>query len=405
MKPRKMCDSLLALLGFVAVAVYVLACRPSFSPDGSKIVFPSFDEDAKQATVLCYDLRTKTLEKIYQTALVEKVREPEPPPKSDQKKEPEKPPASFSLGSSSEQFFVSVQWLPDGKRIAVNGLSYVLTLPVASPGPARLLQLQNLLDSGTLMRPLPVQGKYQFIPDKEFLLRVNLETGEMLAAPDKKEYMLFGQGSQLYYLAAADIVEKPGSSESQPESVEIGKLNPETLAASPLLKLKGEEQYGELTGYGAISRDGGRLALTTKFSKTPKVLLFRDNKLEKTLTLAKEDSGITVGNVEWSADGKTLYMAYAQEQDNAPCRYGILEAPVDGGNAREIQLFTADSSDSWSATFQVAISPNGRTLAISSTCFEKEDVKSEERALYLVDLGSAARNVTRVPAPHEVRNK
>ena len=119
------------------------------------------------------------------------------------------------------------------------------------------------------------------------------------------------------------------------------------------------------------------------------MLLFRDNKLEKTLTLAKEDSGITVGNVEWSADGKTLYMAYAQEQDNAPCRYGILEAPVDRGNAREIQLFTADSSDSWSATFQVAISPNGRTLAISSTCFEKEDVKSEERALYLVDLGSA----------------
>jgi hypothetical protein len=42
-------------------------------------------------------------------------------------------------------------------------------------------------DGGALMRPLPILGRYQFIPDKEFLLRVNLETGEMLAATDKKE--------------------------------------------------------------------------------------------------------------------------------------------------------------------------------------------------------------------------
>jgi dipeptidyl aminopeptidase/acylaminoacyl peptidase len=263
-----------------------------------------------------------------------------------------------------------------------------------------LFQLQNVLDVGTLMRPLPVLGKYQFIPDKEFLLRLDLDTGEILAAPDKKEYMLFGQGSQLYYLAASDIADKPGSSERKAESMEIGKLNPATLAATPLLKLNAEEQYGELTGFGAAARDGSRLALTTELSKAPKVLLFGNNKLEKTLTLAKEDSGLTVGNVEWSSDGKALYVAYARKQENAPCRYGVLEAPVDGGSVREIPLFSGDSSDNWLVAFQIAISPNGRTLAGSSTCFENNnDIESKDRALYLVDLGSAARTVTRVPVP------
>jgi hypothetical protein len=406
MKQRRVCDSLLALLGIVAVAVYVLACRPSFSPDGSKIVFTSFDPDGKQTSVLCYDLKAKTLEKVYQTTVVDKVREPDPAAKPDQKKEAEQKPFSFSFDSSQEQNLASAQWLSDGKRVAINALSYVLILHAGSTGPVRLLQLQNALDSGTLMRPLPVLGKYQFIPDKEFLLRVNLETGEMLAAPDKKGYMLFGQGNQLYYLVAADVVEKPGSSEATAESVEIGRLNPDTLGTSPLLKLKGEEQYGELTAFGAAARDGGRLALTTSFSKIPKVLLFRDNKLEKTLALAKEGSGIEAGNVEWSADGKALYVAYARKQEDAPCRYGVLEVPVDGGSMREIPLFTGDSRDSWTISFQIAIAPDGRTLAGSSTCFENnDDIKSEDRALYLVDLGSAARKVTKVPVPLERTGK
>lgn len=397
-KQRRVCDSLLALLGIIAIVVYVLACRPSFSPDGSRLVFTSFDSDAKQTSVLCYDLNTKTLETVYHAAVVDKVSEPEPAP--NQNEDAEKKPFSFSRGSVKEQYLVTTQWLPDGKRIAINALSYVLVLPVGSAGRTRLLQLQNDLDSGTLMRPLPVLGKYQFIADKHFLLRLDLETGGILAAPDKKEYMLIGQGNQLYYLAAADIVSTPGSSEEKAESVEIGKLNSETLAATPLLKMKGEETFGELTGFGAASRDGSRLALTTNLSKTPKVLLFRDNKLEKTLALAKEDSDVTVGNVEWSSDGKTLYSAYARKQENAPCRYGVLEAAADGSSVREIPLFSGDSSDSWWVAFQIAISPDGRTLAGSSAGFEdNDDIEGKDRALYLIDLGSAARKVTKVPVP------
>jgi hypothetical protein len=397
MKQHRMCDSILALLGITAVAVYVLACRPSFSPDGSRIVFTSFDTDAKQATVLCYDVKAKTLETLYQTATVDKIHIPDPLPQPGKKQEAD-PSPSLSLDNSTEPYLVAAQWLPDGKRIAINALSYVLTLPVGSAGPPRMFQLQNILDSGTLMRDFPILGRYQFIPDKEFLLRLDLETGEMLAAPDKKEYILMGEGNQLWYLAASDIVEGSGSSEAKAENVEIGRLHPETLATTPLFKMKGVEQFGDLTGFAAFSRDGSRLALSTLFSKTPKLLLLRNNKLEKTVALAKEDSRISVGNLEWSADGKTVFMAYGRDKENnTPGRYGILEAHIDGGEVRDIPLFTADSDDGWTALYQITMSPDGRTLAGSSTCFDNSDIKSEERALYLVDLGSAARKVTKVP--------
>jgi len=48
-------DHILAAIGVGAFILCVLACRPAFSPDGKKVVFPVFDPGSEQTTVMLYD--------------------------------------------------------------------------------------------------------------------------------------------------------------------------------------------------------------------------------------------------------------------------------------------------------------------------------------------------------------
>ena len=391
MKRSKMQDSLLALLGLAAVAVYVLACRPSFSPDGARIVFPSIDTDAKQAAILCYDLKEKTLETVYRHIRVPQVREPETP--ADPKKPAgAKSEPSLFYGSSSEQSLHAVQWHADGRRVVINALSYIMVLPVGAAAPARMLQLEHALDAGVLMNPQPVLGRYQYLTDKKLILRVDLDTGAILSKAAGAESVLFGQDGRLFYYSNVEAGDKP-------DHMEIGILDPETLAMAPQIRL-GAEECGEISGFAAMARDGSRLALTTRIKDSPAMLLFRGQKVEKILAVAEGRNGVNAGNAEWALDGKTLFVAYTREfPGKDSCQYGVMEMPVDRGSPRDIPLFSGGCSDDSVILFQIALSPNGRTLAANGACLEAKDLKGEHRALYLIDLADPARRVIQVPVP------
>lgn len=62
MKPRKSRDAALMLVGLVCLAVFTPACRPVFSPDGSRILYywPTIG-------VVVYDRRSQTWESIFST--------------------------------------------------------------------------------------------------------------------------------------------------------------------------------------------------------------------------------------------------------------------------------------------------------------------------------------------------
>ena len=131
MPKPKIQDTLLTMFGVAALIVFVLACRPSFSPDGNKIVFPVRNNGTKVESVALYDLKKQSLETLFVS-----------PPGED---------------------WLAVQWLPDGKRVLVNGVSFIAILPLGSSNPTRFLPLEKKLDEGSLMIPPPVIGKYQFI--------------------------------------------------------------------------------------------------------------------------------------------------------------------------------------------------------------------------------------------------
>jgi len=375
MPKQRIQDRLLTLFGFVALLVYVLACRPSFSPDGTRVVFPIIEEKTKVTSVALYDLKKRTLETIFTS-----------PEKTDN--------------------YLVAQWLPDGKQVLVNGASFIAILPLGSSNPTRFIPMKEELDEDSLIIPPPVIGKYQFIVSemsaeekdangktvsvkKPVLLRANLETMQVQdVTQDDEEMNIVVKGNQLYYIA------KPTRGEDN--VIELGRLDTEKLSRNPISQLR-EEEYGEIFGFLAPNSDGGRFALTAKFEEARRILLVKGNALEKLIPIMEKD--IEIGNIEWAPDEKTLYAAFAKDmkEDNR-WQYGIMEVPVNGGGMRSTYLFTGQDGDrAGTLAFQIALSLDGRRIAASSTCLE--GIKPEDRALYLIDLRSSKRNVTKIAIP------
>jgi len=375
-------DTLLTMLGITALIVYVLACRPSFSPDGTKVIFPTRNSKSKEASVVLYDLKKKTLQTIF----------------------------AMSKMSKTDDVGFAVQWLPDGKQVLVNGVSFVAILPLGSSNPTRIIPLEEKLDAGMLQLTPPVIGKYQFIPSKTsvevknekgetvsteepVVLRVNLETMEVQSFPNGIEGSFLAKGNQLYYIAQAKIGED--------DAYELGRLDPEKLTRTPLLQLK-EKDCGEPSGFMTLNSTGNRIALTAKLEHAQRILLIRGNALEKTIPVAEKDIKIQLGNAEWSLDEKTMFVAFAKDLDkDSLWQYGVLEVPLDGGNVREIPLFTGkEGNNGGLVLFQIALSADGRRIAATSACLGADNgIKPEDNALYLIDLSSTKRNVTRIAIP------
>jgi hypothetical protein len=374
-------DTLLTILGIAALIVYVLACRPSFSPDGTKVIFPTRNRKTKEAAVVLYDLKKKTLETIFALP---------PMPKK-------------------EDIALAVQWLPDGKQVLVNGVSFVAILPLGSSNPTRFSPLEENLDAGMLEITPPVIGKYQFIAskksvtskdekgqtvsvDKPVLLRVNLETMEVQSVPNGIEGNLVAKGNQLYYIAQAKIGED--------DAFELGRLDTEKLARTTILQLR-EKDCGELSGFMTPNRTASRFALTAKLEGAQRILLIRGNALEKTIPVTEKDIEIQLGNAEWSLDDATLFVTFAKDLNKDHLwQYGVLEVSIDGGSIREIPLFTVKNGKDGLVIFQIALSADGRRIAATSAFLSADnEIQPNDNALYLIDLGSSKRNVTKVPIP------
>jgi hypothetical protein len=359
---QKTRDTFWTLFAITALGVYVLACRPSVSPDGTRVVFPVIDSEAKEASVALYDLRKDTVETIYALP-----------------------------GSDGENLALSVQWLPNNRSVVVNTVSSIAILPLGSPNAPRLLPLPEKLEPGSLVIPPPVIGNYQFLAGKSFLMRVNLETGEIVSGDISGECYLTGDGDRVYYMALTKGDDEGG--------YEVGELDTTKLTRIPFLQLE-KQDYGELTPFLAMTRDGSRLALTGQFEDVPRITLFRGNTPEKILPVATKEDGIEIGNAAWSPDERTLYVAFSRKPGEEGNRqYGILEVPVKGGRIVETVLFTGAHEDNWASSFQIALSPNGRYVVASSICLEDGTAKPEDRSLFMVDLGSPDRRVARVAVP------
>jgi hypothetical protein len=372
MNPHRTRDSILAVIGFAAVLIYILACA-SFSPDDSKIVFPSWDPATGSLSVAVYDRTAKTTEHL------------------------------LVLPVEGATAYLRPGWTADGKRVIAvwsygssDKRAQIALLPFKTKEPTRILNVGEFDEIATsLMLPQQILGSYLFLAAKSSVLRLDLASGAIQEREIGDGAMVLVQQGGAYYGRKV-----PSPSASKEKRLEIGRLDVNTLECTPILQTVEEDDEGPF----AVSRDGSRFAVETKKDGRFRVLVFNGRELVRTIPFGADAEKLEPGNLQWSADGSTLYVVFVKPlQDAAHHQFGVLELPANGGPGRQIPLFGTsrrDDMDPW--LFQIDLSHDGKMLAGASTYLwshEKEKLQADDLALYLIDLSRADRKVTRIPIP------
>jgi len=383
-------DRVLALIGLGAVLAYVLACT-SFSPDDSKVLYPAFDTRGGGLALAVFDRDARRTD-----------------------------PLLLLPGPADKSRLLRGLWTPDGSRVVAlwpaegSGDSEqlnVLVLPYKTRQPARWLTLPvNQERSAVLALPPAVVGSSLFLGVESLVFRLDLETGALHTNEIDGDLVLLGQGDRVCYLR-----EKDSDDPSEDKVYEFGRLDPKTLALSPLFSVA-KKPNEDIYGFFAVSRDGSRTALLCERSDENFFLVYEGKELIKTIPAPASDQEFHVGNFLFSPDGATLYATFAKspaetEKEKFAQQCGIVELPLSGAASREIPLFQVQEEwdDEEIFLFQLDLSHDGKTLALCSTCLVVEDLdrlEPEDLALYLVDLTRPDRKVTKVaiappPVPKE----
>ena len=394
MKRERLLHAVLAVVGIGALTAYLVACRPAWSPDGSKLLFPYFNPKTEKVGVALFDRETRKTSSLL-------VCEPKP---------------------GKKVTWVQAQWDRAGERAIVVQVEdadvrlHLLVRPVDPPGPTRTFAVPVHELSPFPGVPLPEVDGNVFISDKEYLIRVDLETGKTDREGVEGEPVLVGTKNRIYYLrmvpakAAAEGEEKTDGAAK--DDYELGTVDANRLVLKPVSRLP-EKDVGEVLPFFALSPDGSVVAMTGRKEGTIRLLLVARGRLQKSIPLKLASKANVVGNLEWSRDGKTIYVALirnAKEQEQRPAQFCIGEISAETGAMRVTPLLhariggTADDGIA-SLYFQIALSPDGKTIAASPTLLglsgaEGPTLEHEnDRALYLVDLTTAGRIITKVPIP------
>jgi hypothetical protein len=372
-------NTILTAVGFAAWLAYVLACAPAFSPDDTKVLFPSLDPKTAATTLAMYDRTTNTT----RTLLVPRDRR-----QASQRGEGHD---GMSLGSA---------WTPDGQRAigfwaeSTEELR-VAIIPIKGAEPVRLLTIPNLDDVPQLVvQKLAILGGSLFVTTKEDVVRVDLATGDTTSKPLAGQPLLQSRGGRLYYLK--DLMDKP---ERELRKWEFGRLDPDTL--TPTAAFQSEERVAR---FWEVSADGSRLAVQQEVDTVWHIVVLAGTRVERRIPVGTRESQVLPFNMTWSRDGSTIYTTYQKVGDKGLSEFGILELPVNGSAPRRTPLFSMTLADDENlGGFQLDLSHDRRTVAASSTFLalsgNKNDMKPEDCALYLVDLSRADRRVTKIAIP------
>jgi hypothetical protein len=368
-------DAALTVVGFAAVLLYILACA-SFSPDDSKVLFPSNDPKTGGTVLAVYDRGAHTTRALL----------------------------AFPPARGNDGYMIRPAWTPDGSHVVAlwgdNDDEFRITvLPISGKGPMRMLVVKDVKGdmASAVLVPPPIVGSQLFSGEDGQIRRVDLQSGAELVKKIEGELLLVGQHDRIYY-------GRELSEEGKDTRVEVGLVDADTLALTPLFETT---EAGGDPPFFAVSRDGARVALAGEKDNVPQILVFERNQLRNTIPIGGKADDMKLGFFQWSRDGSTLYGVFRAKVAETEYQLGVLEVPVAGGAARRIPLFrVTGKEDSDMFTLQVDVSHDGKTLAAASTYLQRSSDSKEQRrlkpedvALYFIDLSRPDRTITKVPIP------
>lgn len=394
----------LTVMAIIGLALFILACRPSWSPDGQKVMYSYWDKGAQKAAVAVFDRKTRTSRVIF-----EMTKE----------------------GSSSAQV-VLAQWAKDGIHGIVtvgDDAMHVLAMPQGPQKPVRLFTLQQVDDSDSLgLLPFPQVGDLLFIAASKSRTRINLLTGEIFSFQEKEknECLLYEGGQKVVYMRG--IVEqepepkkeadaqkggqaKKGTEEQKKEvnvtvAYEFGELDQKDLSLHPTVTLKVEELkakgIAEPSGFLDVNPKNLKMASVEDREDRPaRLLVIGTTGIEQILEPGIKEKSYKLGNPQWSRDGRMVYVAaLIDDEKTKNTEFAVVEVPLDGKGQRIDKIDeqpTKDYDDDYLTHAQLALSPDGRLIAVTRGAFQ--DVPREKKGLFLLDVSKPNRPVSFYPAP------
>jgi WD40-like Beta Propeller Repeat len=384
----------LALLGLAGLVLFILACRPSWSPDGQRVLYSFGDKESQRAAVAVFDRKTHTSRVIWVG--------------SDE--------------TDSDHRFVATQWSVDGEQAILTSASdkYTdfLVLPFHSQKPARRFTLDASGNSALL--PYPQIGNFLFVGGQKGIYRLDLENGEILtkeadkAVDDSDGFLLFESGRTLMYLVKIKPESVPApkegakvAEEKPAGTLEFGEINTNDLSfratqtvTEAMLNSKG---LGDLSGFIDIEPKSGSMAIIGQFLKDarPAIVIMGPQGLERILDAETKSKGDALGNPQWSRDAKVIYVpALFLDAAKGRTQFAVVEVPLDGKKPRIDPIQEgpkAEFDDDFLAMTQIALSPDGKLIALSNGFNEK--VRPEKRGIFLLDVSQPGRPVNFYSAP------
>jgi hypothetical protein len=381
MKTNSALKSWLALVALISLTVYILACGTSFSPDDSKVLYTTVDPKSGVTAIAMYDRGSGTSRTVFEPMLVSGER------------------------SDEKAMILRPQWLPDGRSVVAafvpggeNGL-VLAVCPLDGDKPVRLILIPEIAESlKKLQVSLPLADHFLFLGGADEIVRIDVETGDRRVVPGLPDIRFFGiqKRDAIVYTATAD----------SPESlVDIGVMNPATFSRKPLFRIP-EDDLKEDACF-TLAGDGSKLAITCRDTNDAYVCrILQKDANDRRLSAGLTNETFMLGNGMFSPDGKVLYFAYASKlESETNTTYGVVELPVDGRAPRRTPLVQCAREDGL-GFFQASLSNDGKTIAVASTYLSADNsISAPDCALFLVDLVSPERKITRVPVPLLPGNK
>jgi hypothetical protein len=375
-------NAALALVGLLALTIYILACT-SFSPDDTKVLYPSFDQPSGAIGMAVYDREARASEMLFV-------------------------PVAYDTGATNTEIapiLLRAQWLANGRDIVIasvppkngdkTGLD-VAVLPWGARKTIRTFYVPDLKDPAeTFAVPLCIAGEHLFFPfAKQGLLRLDLRSGVL--TPHKFSDV---KGELSFYPApdSAAVFYFEGDHPAEGQTT-FGRLNPNDFSRTSLMVITNRLKDMTAAAYDA---DGKVLALLGGGQDKAPLEVWRDGKLAFSREVDTQGRKCTFGNAILAPSGKALRAAFQLAAGTNSVSYGLMEIPFSDAPVHELALIKDAplQDESCALYFQVAVSHDGKTAAVSSAYLALMDnpIGPSACALFLVDLSDPNWKVTKVP--------
>ena len=384
MKLKAYHSAILSSIGGAALLAYVLACGgTSFSPDDTQVLYPVFDSRSGNLSVAVYDRKTGLSEPVFTAC-------------------------SALPESKKAALMTRAQWLPDGKNILIahtheknDKTLSILIVPRGVKEPVR--QLGNLELKEAIMGilyPFSIAGSTLVLNDEKTLTRMDLMTGQTLRCDNTNKVMLIPGGNDKEILAMQGL-------KGENEGSAFGTLDAQTMSFTPSLILTNCSEHNMQNILPAFDPNLRQVIFVTEEPTNRTLKVMNEKGLAFSRTLACESTNATLEKLgPWLLTGPkndrvwTCYLRKETDAKENDAEFGLVEIPLNRDPLRRIALFRIKKESEVMGFVQPTLSHDGQTIALASICLVLDDeplIKTEDCALYLVEVGQAEPKITKVP--------